>query len=182
MSVDNIVGLMFHGIFYTGVISHCHYYWVSNGSVYMNIPGIGRVITIWDKVFCKLRIVVDGLVRRKRVFSESSNRIDTHIDVVVLVIEVHISFFFDWCIDEEFIELWWADLMFQITHATNFCWLYTVHWWIPTVSRYQNGRVRRLWWILMGWRGLKLLIWSVIDVIDDEIIDLKYSSKFIIFS
>ena len=61
----------------------------------MNIPGIGRVITIWDKVFCKLRIVVDGLVRRKRVFSESSNRIDTHIDVVVLVIEVHISFFFD---------------------------------------------------------------------------------------
>ena len=61
---------------------------MSNGSVYLDIPGIGRVIAVWDKVFFKLRVSFDGLVIRKEVFSESSHRIETHLDVVKEVIEI----------------------------------------------------------------------------------------------
>ena len=66
----------------------------------MDIPGIGRVITIWDEVFCKIRVSFDVLVTRKEVFSESSHHIDTHIDVVVEVLEIQISVAFDFFLDE----------------------------------------------------------------------------------
>ena len=49
---------------------------------------------------------IGGLVRRKKVLSESSNCIQTHIDVVVEVIEVQGSVDFGLYIDEEFIEFW----------------------------------------------------------------------------
>ena len=42
----------------------------------------------------------DGLVIRKKVFSESSHRIETHLDVVVEVLEFHISVAFELCLDE----------------------------------------------------------------------------------
>ena len=45
----------------------------------------------------------DGLVIRKKVLLEYINRIDTHIDVVVEVIEVHRSVAFELCLDEEII-------------------------------------------------------------------------------
>ena len=54
----------------------------------MRITIIERVITIWDKVFCKLRVSFDGLIPRKKFFSEYGNRIETHLDVVVEVLEV----------------------------------------------------------------------------------------------
>ena len=76
------------------------------GNVYLDIPGIGKVITIWDEVFYKLRVSFDGLVKRKEVFSQSSNRIDEHIDVVIEVIEIQISVSFEFCLDEELIEFW----------------------------------------------------------------------------
>ena len=46
---------------------------------------------IWYEVFFKPRVSFDGLVRRNKVFSESSHVIERHIDVVVEVIEVQIS-------------------------------------------------------------------------------------------
>ena len=58
---------------------------MSNGSVYMEIPGTGRVIPIWNEVFCTLRVSFDGLVTRKEVLSEYIHRIETHVDVVVEV-------------------------------------------------------------------------------------------------
>ena len=72
----------------------------------MKLPRIGRVITIWDELFCKLIVSVDVMVTRKKVFSESSNRIETHIDISVEVIKVHISGSFEFYLDEEFIESW----------------------------------------------------------------------------
>ena len=48
---------------------------MSNGSVYMKIPKIGRGITVWDEVLFKLRVSFYGLVIRKKVFSESSHLI-----------------------------------------------------------------------------------------------------------
>ena len=48
----------------------------------------------------------DGLASRKKVFLESSNRIETHVDVVVEVIEVQISVSFEFCLDEDLIEFW----------------------------------------------------------------------------
>ena len=54
----------------------------------MEIPGIGRVITIWYEVFCKLRLYFGVLAIRKKVFLESSHLIDTHLDVVVKVIDI----------------------------------------------------------------------------------------------
>ena len=68
--------------------------------MYLEIPRIGRVVTIWDEVFCKLRVSFDGLVTRKKVLSESSHRIETHIYVVVEVIEVQSSVSFEFYIDE----------------------------------------------------------------------------------
>ena len=64
------------------------------------------VITIWDKVLLKLIASFDGLAIGKKVFLYYSNIIEIHIDVVVEVIEVKSSVFFEFCIDDEFIELW----------------------------------------------------------------------------
>ena len=77
---------------------------MSKGSVYLNIPIIGRVITIWDELFCKLRESVYGPVTRKKVFYKYSHRIDTHIDLIVEFIKVHSCVSFELCLDEELIE------------------------------------------------------------------------------
>ena len=76
---------------------------MSKGSVGLRIPIIGRVITIWNKIFFKIRVSFGGLVIRKKVFSESSNRIGTHLDVVIKVLEVQSSVAFELCLDAEFI-------------------------------------------------------------------------------
>ena len=73
---------------------------------YLNISIIGRVITIWDEVSCKLRVPFDGLVIRKKFFLEFSLRIKTHLDVVVEVIEVHSSVTFEFYLDDDLIEFW----------------------------------------------------------------------------
>ena len=41
-----------------------------------------------DYVLFKLRVCFDGLVSRKKIFSKCSHHIDTHLDVVVKVLEV----------------------------------------------------------------------------------------------
>ena len=51
-----------------------------------------------DEVFSELRVYFDVLVRRNKVFSESSHCIETYIDVVVEVLEVHISAAFEFCL------------------------------------------------------------------------------------
>ena len=79
---------------------------MSKGSVYLDIPGIGRVIAIWDEVFFKLRVSFDGLVIRKEVFSEFIHLIETNIDVVKEVLEIQRSVSFEFCIDEDLIEFW----------------------------------------------------------------------------
>ena len=69
----------------------------------MIITRTGRVITIWDEVFFKLRVYFNELVIRKKFFSGSSHRIETHLDVVVEVLEVQSSPPFELYLDEEFI-------------------------------------------------------------------------------
>ena len=109
------------------------------------------MISIWYKVFFKLRVYFDGLVIRKEVFSESSHRIETHIYVVKEVLEIQRSISFELCLDEELIELWRSDLMFEGPHATNFDILSPFQWWrSPPVSRDHSGRVQRSLCILLG--------------------------------
>ena len=60
----------------------------------------------------QLRVYFDVLVTSKKVFLESTHRIETHIYVVVEVLESQSSVSFEFCIDEYFKEIWWADLMF----------------------------------------------------------------------
>ena len=91
MSSYNLLGLRYHGRFYTVVISQFHQQLVSKGSVDPKIPIIGKAITIWDEVFFKLRVSFDETSSRKKVFLESSHRIDNNLDVVVEVPEVYIS-------------------------------------------------------------------------------------------
>ena len=79
---------------------------MSKGGVYLEIPGVGGVIGIWDKVFFKLSVSCDVLVIRKKVYSESSHRIERHLDVVIEVLEVQSSVSFEFCLDEELIEYW----------------------------------------------------------------------------
>ena len=121
------------------------------GSVYLDIQGLGRVIAIWDEVFFKLRVSFDGLVIRKYVFYDSSHRIETYLDVVKEVLEIHISVYFDLCLDEECIEFWRSDIMFEGPHATNFSRLSPFQWWIPPVSRYHRVRFWRSQCILLSW-------------------------------
>ena len=72
--------------------------------VYIYITRIGRVITIWDEVFLKFRVYFDGMVRRKKVFYYSIHLIETYLDVVVEVLEVQRSVYFEVCLDEEYME------------------------------------------------------------------------------
>ena len=76
------------------------------GSLYLDIPGVGRVFAIWDKVFFKIRVSFDGLVISKDIFSDSSHRIERHLDVVKEDIKIHISVSFKLCLDEDLIEFW----------------------------------------------------------------------------
>ena len=115
------------------------------GILYLNIPIIGRVITIWGKLFFKVRVSFDVLISRKKVFWDSSHRIETHLDVVVEVLEFQRSVAFELCIDEYFIEFMCADLTFYSPHATNFCIMSTIQWWIPPVSWYHSGTILGLW-------------------------------------
>ena len=65
----------------------------------MKIPGIGRVIPIWDDLFFKLRMYFDGLITRKEVFLESINRIEAHLDVVVNFFEIQSNVSFEFSLD-----------------------------------------------------------------------------------
>ena len=51
-----------------------------------------------NEVFLKIIVYFDGLVSRKKVFFEYMHRIETHIDVVVEVVEVRISVYFELCL------------------------------------------------------------------------------------
>ena len=64
------------------------------------------MIAIWDNVFFKIRVLVHGQVIRKEFFSESSHRIERHLDVVIEVLEIHSSASFEFCLDEELIGFW----------------------------------------------------------------------------
>ena len=72
----------------------------------MVIPGIGRVLMIWDKAFFKIRVSCDVQVIRNKVYLESINRIERHLDVVIEVLEIQSSVSFEFCLDEELIESW----------------------------------------------------------------------------
>ena len=58
----------------------------------------------WGEVLCKLIVSFYVLVTRKnKVLLESSKLNETHLGVVVEFLKVHISVFFELCLDEEFI-------------------------------------------------------------------------------
>ena len=61
------------------------------------------MIEIWDKSFYKIRVYCDGQVIRKKVYLESSCRIERHIDVVIEVLEIHSSLSFELYLDEDLI-------------------------------------------------------------------------------
>ena len=44
------------------------------------------MIGIWDNVCFKISVLLDGQVIRKELFSESSHRIERHLDVVIEVL------------------------------------------------------------------------------------------------
>ena len=73
---------------------------MSKGSIYLDIPGIGRVIAIWDEILFKLSVSFDGLVTRKDVFSESIHCIEIHLYVVIEVLEIQSIVYFELCLDE----------------------------------------------------------------------------------
>ena len=74
--------------------------------VYLAIPGVGAVIDIWDNVFFKIIVLLDGKEIRKEVFSEFSYRIERNIDMVIEIIEIQSSVSFELYLDEELIKSW----------------------------------------------------------------------------
>ena len=99
MGVYEIIDLRLPGIFYIGIIIQFHQQLVSNGSVGLCIPRIGRVIMICNEVY------FDGMVIRKSALSESIHCIQTHLDVVVKFLEVQSSDTFKFYPVKEFIDL-----------------------------------------------------------------------------
>ena len=97
----------------------------------------------------------DGLVSRKKVFYESSHRNETHLDAVLEVLEVKISFAFQFCIDEDFIYFWWSDLMFESPHDNNFHIIPTFQWWNPLVRRYHISGILSFLLIPVFWREFR---------------------------
>ena len=79
MGVDNLVGLRCQVVFYTGLICQVHKKGVAKVIVGICIPRLWRKRTIWDKGLLKLRVSFDVMVIRKKVLSESSYCICTHI-------------------------------------------------------------------------------------------------------
>ena len=79
---------------------------MSKGSVYLNIPRIVRVITIWAEILFKIIMSFDELVSRKKVLLESIQLIERQFGVFVEVFEVHSSVSFEFCVDKEFIKFW----------------------------------------------------------------------------
>ena len=57
------------------------------------------MFAFWDEVSFKIRVSFDGLVIRKEVFSESSQHIERHLDVVKEFLEIQISVSFEFYID-----------------------------------------------------------------------------------
>ena len=64
------------------------------------------MIAIWDEVFFKIRAYFYGMVTRKELLLESSHRIESHLDMVVEVIEFHSIVSFELFLDENLIEFW----------------------------------------------------------------------------
>ena len=79
MRVDSLVGLRFHGVFYTGFVCQVHKKGVAKVIVGIFIPRLWRKRTIWDKGLLKLRVSFDVMVSRKQVLSDSIHFICTHI-------------------------------------------------------------------------------------------------------
>ena len=160
--------------------SQCHQQWVYKGIVGLCIPIIVRVIDIWDEALFEFRVFFNRLVIRNKVFLEYSHCIDTHLDVVVEVLEVNISVAFELWIGEEFIKFWWAYLMFEIPHAINVFRISTFQGWSPLVSWDRSGIILGLWRIhLVRW-GIRNL--NLIHNIFDHLLELvKLNVLFINF-
>ena len=62
------------------------------------------MIAIWEKSFFKIIFLVDGQIIRKKVYLESSNRIERNLDVFIEVLEIQSSVSFEFCLDGELIE------------------------------------------------------------------------------
>ena len=92
----------------------------------------------------------DGLVTRKEVLYESSHRIETHLDVVVEVIEIQRSVSFELCHDEDLIEFWLSDIMFEGPYATNFL----------ECPPYNNGSFLLSKTTVVGSGGVGVYFWS----------------------
>ena len=144
MRVDNLVGLRCHGLFYTGLICNGNRKQVFKLIVCLWIPRKVRVRRIWHKVFFKLGVSFDELVSRKKILWMSSHRIQTHLDVFVAIIEFHIIVSFNLYLDYYFIGFWWADIMFEIPHATNFHRMSTFQWWILLSRQYHRDFIESI--------------------------------------
>ena len=98
MGTENLVGLMCHENFH-----RFHESMPPTVSAQGNCRSTRfknkRVREIWDEVFFKLSLSFDGLVTRKKVFSESSYCIETHMYVVVEFLEVKSIGAFEFCLD-----------------------------------------------------------------------------------
>ena len=79
---------------------------MSNGVVYLAIPFEGSVIGIWDNVFFKIIVLLDGQEIRKEVFYEFSYRIERNLDVFMEIFEIQSSVSFEFYLDEELIKSW----------------------------------------------------------------------------
>ena len=102
------------------------------------------MITIWDKVLFKLRVSFYGLVIRNKVLLESSHHIETRIDEVVEVLEVHISVPLSYVLMRSSYNFGEMILCLRF-HMPKKSRMSTFQWWTPLVGLYHSGRILSRW-------------------------------------
>ena len=88
---------------------------------------------------------------------------ETPIVLVVEFIEFQSSVNFESCIDKDLIEFWWAYLVVDSPHATDFFIISTFQYWSLLVIQDSIGRIPGLWWIHMIWRVSLILTHNLVE-------------------
>ena len=66
-------------------------------------------------------------------------------------------------VDEEFIEFWLDDLIFESTHAANFHRIFTFRWWRFLVSWDHSVSILGLSWVQISWRRMLFLVHNMCE-------------------
>ena len=97
--------------------------------------------TVWYKVSIKLEVTFYLMVYRWNISSQFYNCSEAHIDMFVKFIDIQRSISFKLGLDEDFLEFWRTNIMFQNLHPNYLLIFTTFNWWNFPVGADHCGRI-----------------------------------------